>query len=126
MLKTIDHQINFKPLASALLKSRLPKNLEQIYKGTGTHQAKYHSNKEKKATDKIQKKTFGHSAKISTHTRNNSKQNYAPETDRQQRQNSKKSIFRTSVNKSVEKSKRQPSQQSYKALPLAIKSKEKR
>ena len=85
MFKTIDYEVSFKPLASALLKQRQPKNLEQIYKGTTVYQAKYHSNKEKRVSEKIPKGKFGHSAKNSTHTRNNSKQQFVPETDRQLR-----------------------------------------
>ena len=80
-----------------------PKNMEQIYKGNLNNHPKYNSNKEKRVSTHKKIPSKGHSAKNSTFDKNSLHHHKAPfvlDTDRQPKENSKKSI-RLSSRKSI-------------------------
>lgn len=123
-LKTLDYDQVPRTLASGtILLKQQPKSIEQIYKSSMIHNPKYNSNKERKISTHRKANSKNHSSKTSVFDKNTfnhpQKVPFVLDTDRNLRETSKKTEPKRSIRKSVEKSKRQGSNQSHKALPIA-------
>ena len=106
-MKTLEYDQVFKPLASGtILMKQQPKSTEQIYKGNAFNHSKYNSNKEKKANPHRKVGSKNHSAKNSTFDKNSipnlHKHQGILDTDRNLKEQSRKSIHRISNRKSIE------------------------
>ena len=115
--------------SGTILMKQQPKSTEQIYKSNLIHNPKYNSNKERKLSTHRKAHSKNHSSKTSVFDKNTfnhlQKTPLVLDTDRNFRETSKKVQPRNSIRKSVDKSKRQPSNQSYKNLPIVKNSQEK-